>query len=103
MHENRETSSLTASKSSPAGKGESRTAGMNGDEKSDGVVIPMNPSNKATEPQAEVAERGEGRTPTEENIGQRGARANQRVSRFWGSHTSAGPTVRASSRFGGER
>ena len=77
MHENRDPSSPTANKSSPAGKGESRTAGMNDDEKSDGVVVPMNPSNNATEPQAEAAERGEGSMPTEENIGQSRTRPAQ--------------------------
>ena len=55
---------------SPAGEGGSRTTGMNGGEESDGVVVPMSPSNKATERQAGAAEREEGRTPTEENIGQ---------------------------------
>jgi RNA-directed DNA polymerase len=71
MHENRETSSLAARKrSSPAGEGGSRATGMNGDEESDGVVVPVKSSNKATEQQAGAAERAEGRTPTEENIDQ---------------------------------
>src|SRR5450755_288111 len=71
MHENRETSSPTASKKgSPAGEGDCRKTGMNGGEESDGGIIPMNPSNKATEQQAGAAEREEGRTPTKENIGQ---------------------------------
>ena len=40
MHENRETSSLTAPQgSSPAGKGQGREARMNGGEESDGVVV----------------------------------------------------------------
>ena len=40
MHENRETSSLTASKKgSPAGEGDSRNTGMNGGEESDGVKV----------------------------------------------------------------
>lgn len=70
MHENRETSSLAARKrSSPAGEGDSRTTGMNGGEESDGVEVPVKTSNKATESQAGAAERAEGRTPTEENIG----------------------------------
>jgi group II intron reverse transcriptase/maturase len=43
---------------------------MNGDEESDGVVVPVKSSNKATEQQAGAAERMEGRTPTEENIDQ---------------------------------
>src|ERR1700749_4741399 len=67
MHENRETSSLAASKKgSPAGEGNSRKTGMNGGEESDGVVIPMNPSNKATEQQAGVAEKEAGRTPNKD-------------------------------------
>jgi RNA-directed DNA polymerase len=71
MHENRETSSLAARKrSSPAGEGDSRTTGMDGGEESDGVVVPVKSSNKATEQQAGAAERVEGRTPTEENISQ---------------------------------
>ncbi len=71
MHENRETSSLAArQRSSPDGEGDSRTTGMNGGEESDGVVVPVKSSNKATEQQAEAAERVEGRTPTEENISQ---------------------------------
>ena len=71
MYEIRETSSLAAPVTgSPAGEGESRTTGMNGGEESDGVVVPMSPSNKATEQQAEAAEREEGRTPTEENTSQ---------------------------------
>ena len=70
MHENRETSSLSASsKGGPAGEGDSRNTGMNGGEESDGVEVPMNPSNKATEQQAGAAEREEGRTPTKENTG----------------------------------
>ena len=53
MHENRETSSLTDRKTaSPAGEGKSRTSGMYGGEESDGVVVPMKPSNKATEQSA---------------------------------------------------
>ena len=71
MHENRETSSPTdPNKSSPAGKGQGRNASVHGGEESDGVVVPMNPSNKATEQQAETAEREEGRTPTKENVSQ---------------------------------
>src|SRR6185437_2852461 len=71
MHENRETSSLTvAATGSPAGEGEIRTTGMNGDEESDRTVVPMNPSNKVTEPEAGAAEREEGRVRTKENIGQ---------------------------------
>jgi group II intron reverse transcriptase/maturase len=71
MHENRETSSLAASGTgSPAGKGNRRTTGMNGGEESDGVVVPVSPSNKAREQQATAAEKEEGRAPTKENIGQ---------------------------------
>jgi RNA-directed DNA polymerase len=69
MHENRETSSLAASNSSsPAGKGASHTIGMNGGEESDGVVVPMKPSNEARAQRAGAEERAEGRTPTKENI-----------------------------------
>ena len=71
MHENRETSSLTASNTgSPAGKGPGRNASAHGGEESDGVAVPMKPSNNATEQQAEAAEKGEGRTPTKENTNQ---------------------------------
>ena len=67
MHENRETSPSTGRKGhSPAGKGDSRTTSRNGGEESDGVILPMNPSNKATEQQAGAAEREEGRTPTKD-------------------------------------
>ena len=71
MHENRETSSLAASdRGSPAGEDRSRKTGTNGGEESDGVVVPMNPSNKAQAQCVGAAEKGEGRTPTKENIGQ---------------------------------
>jgi RNA-directed DNA polymerase len=71
MHENRETSSLTArSQGSPAGKGPGRTTSTNGGEESDRVEVPMKQANKATERQAEAAEPAEGRTRTKENIGQ---------------------------------
>ena len=71
MHENRETSSLAASdRGSPAGEDRSRKTGTNGGEESDGVVVPMNPSNKARAQCVGAAEKGEGRTPTKENIGQ---------------------------------
>jgi RNA-directed DNA polymerase len=71
MHENRETSSLAASsRGSPAGKGNRHTTGMHGDEESDGVAVPMNPSNKAKEQQTGAAEKEEGRTPTKENTEQ---------------------------------
>src|SRR5258708_7553851 len=71
MHENRETSSLTApDKGSPAGKGPGRNTSTHGGEESDRVEVPMKQTNKATEQQAEAAEFVEGRTPTKENIGQ---------------------------------
>src|SRR5260221_14607255 len=71
MHENRETSSLTAgSKGSPAGEGVSRKTGMNGGEESDRAVLPMKPANKATEQQAEAAELAEERARTKENTSQ---------------------------------
>ena len=71
MHENRETSSLTAgSKGSPAGEGVSRKTGMNGGEESDRAVLPMTPANKATEQQAEAAELAEERARTKENTSQ---------------------------------
>ena len=69
MHENRETSLSTVGNGSPAGEGLGRNTGMNGGEESDGVVVPMNPVNKATEQQAGAAEREEGRMSTKENIG----------------------------------
>lgn len=70
MHENRETSSLAVRKGSPAGEGGSRTSGAHGGEESDGVVVPVNPSNKSKAGTAREAEREEGRTSTAENIGQ---------------------------------
>src|SRR5438128_11268543 len=49
MHENRETPSPTVSEGrSPAGEGESRTTGMHSSGESDGAIVPMKPSNKAT-------------------------------------------------------
>ena len=71
MHENRETSSLTAKQSrSPAGKGSGHDTRMHGGEESDRIVVPMKPANNTTESQAEAAEPVEGRTRTKENIGQ---------------------------------
>jgi RNA-directed DNA polymerase len=71
MHENRETSWLAASNTgSPAGKGESRTTGMNGGEESDRAEVPMKSANQATEQKAGAAELAEGRARTEENIRQ---------------------------------
>jgi hypothetical protein len=69
MHENRETSSLTARVSgSPAGEGESRTSGTHGSEESDRAVVPTKPSNKATGQTPAAAEMGEGRARTKENV-----------------------------------
>lgn len=67
MHENRETSDPTGRnhRTSPAGEGSSRTARANGSEESDRSVVPMNQSNKAGQPAAEI---GEGRERTKENI-----------------------------------
>lgn len=76
MHENRETSSLAAKSlaekpsRSPAGKGLGHDARMHDGEESDRVVVPMKPTNNATELQAEAAEPVEGRTRTKENISQ---------------------------------
>ena len=71
MHENRETSSLTAKQlGSPAGKGLGRTVRTYGGEESDGVEVPLKQANKAAEQQAAAAESAEGRTPTKENISQ---------------------------------
>src|SRR2546425_7804273 len=71
MHENRETSWPTVSESrSPAGEGESRTSGMHSSGESDGAVVPMKPSNKATGQAPEAAERVEGRASTKENAQQ---------------------------------
>ena len=70
MHENRETSSLSAILGSPAGEGQGRTTGMNGNEESDRAIVPMNSSNKTKEQVTGVAEREEGRARTKENIGQ---------------------------------
>ena len=71
MHENRETSSLTAEPvGSPAGKGLGRNASTHGGEESDGVEVPMKRANNAAEQQAAAAESVEGRTPTKENTSQ---------------------------------
>lgn len=51
-----------------------RTPLMDGEEKSDGAVVPTNPSNKAGRP---AAERGEGRAPAEGNAGQQTTRRTQ--------------------------
>ena len=71
MHENRETSSLTAKQAgSRAAQGQGRNVRMNGGEESDGVVVPMKQANKVAEQPAVAAESVEGRTPTKENIRQ---------------------------------
>jgi hypothetical protein len=73
MHENRETSELTARGSGTVRpeKAESRTTGANGTEGSDCVVVPVNQPNKGEPPErGSSAEGGEGRTRTKENIGQ---------------------------------
>ena len=69
MHENRETSAPTDrdERSSPAGKGRSRTARMNDVEESDCSIVPMSQPNKAEQSAAEV---GEGRGRTKENTSQ---------------------------------
>jgi hypothetical protein len=71
MHENRETSSLTAPlKGSPAGEGRCRTPGMHGDEESDRAILPMRPANKATGHETAAAELAEGRARTQERFRQ---------------------------------
>ena len=73
MHENRETSELTARESGAdrPEKAESRTTGMNRTEESDCAVVPVNQPNKGSSPREELsAEAGEGRARTEENISQ---------------------------------
>lgn len=68
MHENRETSSLTeSSKSSRVEKGSGRTVQANGGEESDCAIVPEKSANKAREPQAQAAERMEGRAQIAEN------------------------------------
>ena len=66
MHENRETCDRTGrrSRTSP-GEGSSRTARANGSQESDRSVVPLNLSNKAGRPAAEMRE---GRERTKENI-----------------------------------
>lgn len=63
MHENRETSALTGrdERTSPAGKGRSRTARMNDVEEADRSVVRVNQPNKA-EPLAEEVGEERGRT-----------------------------------------
>ena len=73
MHENRETSELSArgSGADRPEKAESRTTGANGAEESDCAVVPVNQPNKGEPPGRGLsAEVGEGRARTEENISQ---------------------------------
>jgi len=73
MHENRETSELSAcgSGADRPEKALSRAAGVNGTEGSDCVVVPMNQPNKGGSPGRDLnAEAGEGRARTKENISQ---------------------------------
>ena len=69
MHENRETWASTGrdERTSPAGKGRSRTACTNDVEESDRSVVPVSQPNKAEPSAAEV---GEGRGRTKENTAQ---------------------------------
>jgi len=73
MHENRETSELSArgSGADRPEKATSRTTGMNGAEESDCAVVPMNQPNKGGSPSGgSSAEAGEGRARTEGNTSQ---------------------------------
>jgi hypothetical protein len=73
MHENRETSELSArgNGADRPEKAESRKTGANGTEESDCVIVPVNQPNKGGSPGWGLnAEAGEGRARTEENISQ---------------------------------
>jgi hypothetical protein len=73
MHENRETSELSARErgADRPEKAESRTTGANGAEESDCAVVPVNRPNKGGPPVGGVtAEAGEERARTKENISQ---------------------------------
>lgn len=77
MHENRETSELSARASGAdrPEKAESRTTGVNGAEESDRAIVPMKEPNKGELRREGLnAEASEGRERTKENIGQ--ARTN---------------------------
>ena len=90
MHENRETSSLTAPlKGSPAGEGRCRTPGMHGDEESDRAILPMRPANKATGHETAAAELAEGRARTQERFRQQTTGRTQ--GRTSVSHALPGP------------
>jgi RNA-directed DNA polymerase len=69
MHENRETSEMSAVEADrrPAGEGQGRTARMHVVEESDSGIVPMNHSNKDGKPSAESEE---GRPLIEENTHQ---------------------------------
>src|SRR6266550_1917378 len=90
MHENRETPSPTVSESgSPAGEGESRTSGMHSSGESDGAVVPMKPSNKATGQARGSGEGGgKGANQGERPAGTRGS-GTARSSRVTGSEGRA--------------
>ena len=73
MHENRETSELSARASGAdrPEKAKSRTTGVNGTEESDCVIVPVNQPNKGEPPRRGLsAEAGEGEARTKENISQ---------------------------------
>ena len=73
MHENRETSELSArgSGADRPEKADCRKTGANGAEESDCAVVPMNEPNKGEPPKEGLnAEAGEGRARTKENISQ---------------------------------
>ncbi len=81
MHENRETSELSArgSGADRSEKAGSRKTGMNGAEESDCAIVPMNQPNKGELLQGGLnAEVGEGEARTEENIGQTHTNPTQR-------------------------
>ena len=65
MHENRETSGVSRSDRDRSEKALSRTADMYAPEESDCAVLPVNRPNKEGQP---LAEAGEGRAQTEENV-----------------------------------
>jgi len=73
MHENRETSDLSAHESGadrPV-KANGCTTGVNRLEESDCAIVPMNQPNKGESPKGDLsAEVGEGRARTKENINQ---------------------------------
>ena len=66
MHENRETSSVSA-QADRSGKAQSHTPDVYAGEESDRAVVPMKPPNNEVQASAEVVE---GRARPKENIGQ---------------------------------